>query len=416
MLMAVAAGCGPQVAVDGTGTGTDDSGSGTMLAPTAEGSDTATGPGTSDPDPSDSGDVTGVPPPAPTWCVAAQEFPGESWTLHTPDVGGRGPELWSVIPEIDPASREPITWFLVQHYDGSALVEIAHYTREGTFLAFGDVDGDGRDDAIMSTGGGAHVWLAGEGSGQVSEKARPFAIEYPEFAVFGDRNGDGVLDAMVSSQDVPSVLDVHVGDGSGGFSLAGSLEVGIEHFSFHAHPLGERRVLIDAEYVCIGFCSPASEVIVVDVAEDGFPSELARLSVDGIAEYIDAIDRNGDGLPDLLLNRADRESTPARISWHDSPGYAESIHLDPVAVVRSADVDLDGAVDLIESTGPDEAATIRFGVTGEGFGPQEPLVGQLPSGVPSVEADFDGDGRLDLVTRSGTNTDFTIWSIVPCEG
>jgi hypothetical protein len=415
-LLTCLAGCGPQVSAgDGPGTG-DASAADASSESVSNGDDpTAITSGATDPSVvDDSGGSTGEPPPTQTWCIDSRTFPGSAGDLHVLDLDGDGPELWSVRAEMDPRTREATTHFTVQRFDGRTLTEVDQFSRSGSLLTFGDVDGDGLDDAIMRTEMPAEAqWLAGEASGQFAATGLPFAIA--QQALFGDRNGDGALDAIGTAGDGAPAVELHLGDGEGGFSFGGSLDLELDDTTFYldAHTLADGNVLILAEGWCPGLCGSPTLVVIAHVEESGTLPELARFSTDSAVRPLASTDRNGDGLPDLLLDYWDSRSP--RVAWHDSPGYRETIHIEPIEVARSEDFDLDGAVDVIEWLGFGEPVAIRFGVAGEGLGPPQPLVGELES-IPSARADLDGDGRLDLASHTERPDTLSLWSIVPCEG
>lgn len=412
-------GCGPQVSQNDADDASTDEGSASdaSLTTAADGDATSSPATTSSADSAGTAiDESGDPPPLQTWCIEEHAFTGGALTHHVMDLDGGGAELWSATNDLGPVIREPTTRFTVRRFDGESLEVLDEFERPGDLWMFADVDGDGYTDAVMHTGSfGAATWLPGDARGQVGQAGLPFTSEGFEYATFGDRNGDGAIDAMVGPARATSILDFHAGDGAGGFDFAGGIDLQVDHPIFKVNPVGERRVLIAAQYMCIGFCSPATQAVIVETDLDGTPSELARISAEATLRYVDSFDRNGDGLPDVLLDRTDHDSMYGRIGWYESPGYAEVVHIEDSRLIDVADVDLDGVSDIVEFHSNDEPLTIRFGVAGEGLGPPHELVGTHPF-RGYAQADLDGDGWLDFVAPHADDGMFAIWSIVPCEG
>jgi Zn-dependent metalloprotease len=123
--------------------------------------------------------------------------------VATGDVNGDGvPDL---IAGTGPGSATLVRVF--SGADGSVLFEVAPFEAAftgGVYVASGDLDGDGKDEIVISPdeGGGPRVTIFRGGS--FARSADFFGIEDPDFrggarVAFGDLNGDGRADLLVAA-------------------------------------------------------------------------------------------------------------------------------------------------------------------------------------------------------------------------
>ena len=223
-------------------------------------------------------------------------------------------------------------------------------------IGVADIDSDGVDDVIYaSETTGAIGWLRNDGAGHFdgirvisSEVTGVVSLELTDFDLDGD------MDVLAASPDSGTV-SWFVNDGPGVF--------GVERVI--ANHLGARSVQI------------------ADLNGDGFRDLLVSFT-GGCAIYLSA--------GSLAL------SSPAIVAL---PGTT-----DP-ALVGVADIDLDGAIDLVASStvGSEDMFFWLPGLTGGGFGALRPIltlprsshgvVGEAP--VSGVLNDLDGDGLVDLL-------------------
>ncbi len=245
----------------------------------------------------------------------------------------------------------------------SALLEVARYPcgSEPGSVALADLDGDGRLDALVANqASGTVSVLRGIGDGVLAEApGSPFAAgPNPNDLAVGDFDGDGRPDLAVANHDSDYVTVLLAGEASFAPRPAGALAVGVR-----PHPHG-----------------------------------------------LAAADLDGDGDLDLALDSW--EDDTVRLFWGDGTGaflpaaapLAVGPH--PYQKVRLADVDGDGAVDVLT---PDlEGGTVTV-LLGDGHGSFQPApgspfaAGDAPFAVAA--GDLDGDGALDLaVTSSASNS------------
>jgi RHS repeat-associated protein len=120
-------------------------------------------------------------------------------------------------------------------------------------------------------------------------------------------------------------------------------------------------------------------------------------------------DLNGDGLPDLLLTRAGHYRSYINhdgIAWKTgldwTPAASPSAELDAIGV-QLADLDGDGAVDLVVKNGSNDLRYFPAGVDGVSFGSavRSATAPDVAFEDPDVRlADMDGDRRIDVVATT----------------
>jgi hypothetical protein len=210
-------------------------------------------------------------------------------------------------------------------------------------LPVADLNGDGRLDLVQAAGDGFAVAV---GLADNTFAATPPAVERSiGRAALGDIDGDGRLDLAATEWPGESV-DIYVGDGALGFTRALSLPVDV--------------------YV--------SELVLTDLNADGVLDLF--VGAEGL-RYVP------DGEP---------AGTLVSPTWlgdgHGGFNPGPPVELSGRSF-RAADIDLDGALDLLSPNG------VSFGDGAGNFAPPEPL----PSaGLWWIElADLDADGLVDLL-------------------
>ncbi len=136
-------------------------------------------------------------------------------------------------------------------------------------------------------------------------------------------------------------------------------------------------------------------------------------TIGSFVRSVTAADVNNDGKPDLISIRA---SVSVLVIYTNSGGgilvsnTAYSVGSFPYQVI-SADVNNDGWPDLITANNTGKSLTVLTNDGTGGFGLASTLFLGLPSAPHSVAAaDFNGDGRLDLVCANSQSASFTVWT------
>jgi hypothetical protein len=257
--------------------------------------------------------------------------------------------------------------------------------------AAADLDADGAIDLALLSKFITARWIAilsGRGDGTFEETRR---IAAPVMTTLdaGDIDGDGVQDLALSSSSVQTGGCVLRGRGS--FAIGPRLAAFARLAVFDLDGDGLRDI--------VGFRSSLIEVQYNGGGTFGPPLLLAPAESPSATAVGDL---DGDGLADIVaLN------TKASILWGERPrGYRAAVSPDlsmgarlPAAQMEIGDLDGDPFPDLIVPA-TDEGRLVLLPYRGRGDGTflpgVAPEVGR--SGYEWVPGDFDGDGRLDLLT------------------
>jgi len=323
-------------------------------------------------------------------------------------------------------------------------------------LTVGDFNRDGIEDlAVANADSHSITILVGRRDGRFTRSADldTGAALSPRGIAAADLNGDGRVD-LVYTTYVGGTVQTLLGNGSGGFTAGARLTgyaaqpqgVAIGDFDRDGHPDlavaydsagglaildGGRAALVARR---IRGASDLTGVVAADLNRDGWTDVVAvstrrsKVSIymgtaSGLqyrASYAVATgprgvavgDTNGDGLLDIIT--ASRETSAVSVllgviahAGTFLPALEFPAGQGSRAVV-AADVDADGRLDLATGNQYAGAVSILINETvlaraGFSFGEMAvPVAASLVSGSPLSTADFNGDGRLDIVARGGS--------------
>ena len=269
-------------------------------------------------------------------------------------------------------------------------------------LAAADVDGDGYADLIGLGSGGVYLSL-GDGAGTFGAPTliAPAVLNLYDMAV-GDVDGDGNVDVV--SLNAQAGVEVRLGDGAGGF--AGPIHVDAPELLFGKGALlddldgdGDMDLVVAAD----GQASNGGAVAVFlgDGTGALAPPTLFSVRPDPSAPNAGACDLvlgdiNADGNLDAVTGGQLFGAVASVLMGDGAGGFGTAIPIPSVdtCLLEAADIDGDGALDLIAST--DAGIEVWWGDGAGQFSDPH----SLGRGSSLVD-DLDGDGKPDVVVAGG---------------
>jgi hypothetical protein len=285
---------------------------------------------------------------------------------------GRGDGTFAVATRVAMHAAGKLTDGVVADFnrDGRADVATVSYTSPTLAVALGRGNGTFRTPVTYSLAAGATRIVA------------------------GDFNGDGWTDLAVAFSfgtyegDEPTELRVLRNRGDGGFVAIEAWQQDISPLSLVAADInGDGRDDLIYE-------TPDGMCTRVGRRDGSFGSPVASVGVRGTVLG----DVTGDGRADLAEIDADTGQATLYTGSRDGRfRFARRLTTPENAqAIRPADIDSDGRNDIVLTAGSDETLYVLRGLSGGRFATPHAIAG----GTLLAAADFDRDGRTDLLTES----------------
>jgi Bacterial Ig-like domain (group 3)/FG-GAP-like repeat len=322
----------------------------------------------------------------------------------------------------DPATHQQGLAVYLNKGDGTfqAGVVYALTIPGGSSFVIDDVTGDGNPDIVVQTlagdGSGALTTLVGRGDGTFT--VGPSVAGQTTFKIVtGDFNGDGKMDVL------SSLGLLYLGHGDGSFATG--VQAATLGVITTALAVGD----FDGDGK-LDFADAEGAIVIHHGNGDGTFTRGATYASLYSPVAMVAVDMDGDGNVDLMVARSGNgDYGPGASSWNwqalmgagDGTFVAPNVTLansalligqHPAATVyAAADFDSDGVIDLVFPAPPPNNFTLPTGLAfarGRGNGTFATAVVSPTNFSPSVTAaaDFNGDGKLDVVAVGTSTTTF----------
>ena len=269
-----------------------------------------------------------------------------------------------------------------------------------------DLNADGKPDLVYSAYGSDAVQvLLGNGTGgfapgpkSVGFAAKPQGVEAADF------NHDGYMDVAVASDSARGLAILY---GNGGAALTAKAIPGAEDLNVLALADLNRDGWID-----VVAASTARSIVAIYTGSASGLVFRKFYPVDPGPRSVAVADLNSDGVPDAIV--VSRQASAAAVLPGDPLGDGAFLPALPFAAgqgsraVAAADLDGDGLRDIVTGNQYARSVTVLSNQTNlvrAGFAFDEmamPVAASLVSDSRLAAADFNRDGRLDVVARGGS--------------
>ncbi len=281
-------------------------------------------------------------------------------------------------------------------------------------VAVVDLNGDGKLDLVLTvvSQGGVGVFL-GRGDGTFQPEVNYTTGVYPLAFTAQDMNGDGNLDLVVADQE-SNYVSVLLGKGDGTFSPRTNLPAGpsspVQLYAtaavvgdFDGDGIPDLAVdEVDFDYPGTGVVS-----VLLGKGKGVFQSPVSTKS-NGAMDIMEAGDFNGDGRLDIALSTGNGAAVMLGNSdgTFGSPLQVVNTLGTPARGLVTGDFNNDGNQDLVVLANGFVQANPIYVLLGNGdasFQPARQFWGSTSLPMAIAAADFNHDGKLDLVVNLNPN-------------
>ena len=301
---------------------------------------------------------------------------------------------------------------------GAFAAPVTHFSplANAGALAVADMDEDGQLDVLLDAADDSIFVAPGDGAGGFLVPQGPDMPPSTTFSALGDMNGDGV-DDLVSTTAVspmPDTVSVQLGDGAGGW-LPGAAQPALASEVMRlADVSGDGALdLLSSEYF-------GGLTVALGDGAGGLGASVASFTIE--VTSVTTADIDGDGFADAIIDGeeptffGDPQFMVKVYRGDGSGSFAPYAHLltydlwdpfggsskPPHGSVQAGDLDGDGDADIVFSAFQQSRVWLNAGGS-LGTGSAITAGNAYALGRDPLRlVDFDGDGRLDLVTVNGT--------------
>ncbi len=271
-----------------------------------------------------------------------------------------------------------------------------NFPQQPTLLAVGDFNKDGKQDVAVAAGNsvvGIFI-LLGNGDGKFTE-GRNYSFTTSNFLISTDLNGDGSPDLVFGTYNSGVAgIDVMFGNGDGTFQAPIFSHTGYGNDV----TLGDFNRDGALDIVSLN----GSQLLLSLGNGDGTFQPFTSLTLPGVNSTSLTIgDFNGDGELDLALS--DYNNGDIDIVLGNGDGTFQPPQFYPAGGINfniaTADINGDGILDLAVSYGADSYVTTLLGNGNGTF--RAPIVDDIAYGPYALAfSDMNGDGHLDIVAQT----------------